>query len=149
MKKTVTWVLVADGKRGTIFRNDGPGRGLQPVSGHRYETELPADRDLRSDKPGRVFESADSSRHGISPPTDYHRLEKERFAEGIADRLEAEALEGAFDRLVMVAAPQTLGVLRAALGRHAKAKLIGTLDKDLTEHAAPDIVRHLGSILPV
>lgn len=149
MKKTVTWVLVADGKRATIYHNDGPGRGLAPVPGHHYETELPPDRELRSDKPGRVFESADSSRHGISPPTDYHRLEKERLAEGVAEKIEAAALKNEFDRLVVVAAPQTLGVLRGALGKHAQAKLIGTVDKDLTEQDSAAIARHLGDILPV
>ena len=149
MKKTVTWVLVADGKRATIFRNDGPSHGLAPVPGHRYETELPPDRALRSDKPGRTFDSAGDQRHGISPPTDYHRLEKERFAEGIAKRIETAALSNEFDRLVVVAAPQTLGVLRGALGPHAKAKLIGTIDKDLTEETAARIAGHLGDILSV
>lgn len=149
MKKTVTWVLVADGKRATIFHNDGPNRGLAPVPGHRYETVLPPDRELRSDKPGRTFDSAGDQRHGISPPTDYHRLEKERFAEGIAEKIEAAALSNEFDRLVVVAAPQTLGVLRGALRQHAKAKLVGTIDKDLTEESAPRIASHLGDILPV
>lgn len=149
MKKTITWVLVADGKRAAMFRNDGPGRGLEPLAGHRYETELLPDRDLRSDRPGRTFDSVGDQRHGISPPTDYHRLEKERFAEGIAARIETAALANEFDRLVVVAAPQTLGVLRGALRKHATEKLVGTVDKDLTEHSAADIASHLGRILPV
>ncbi len=149
MKKTITWVLVADGKRAAVFRNDGPGRGLEPLEGHRYETELPADRELRSDRPGRSFESADGSRHAMSPPTDYHRLEKERFAEGLAERMERAALGNEFDRLVMVADPKTLGVLRNALGQHAKAKLAGEVDKDLTGETGPQIARRLGDILPV
>lgn len=150
MKTTVTWVLVADGKRAAVFRNDGPGRGLEPLAGHRYETALPPDREMRSDRPGRTFDSAGGGqRHGISPPTDYHRLEKERFAEGIAERIETAALANEFDRLVVVASPQTLGVLRGALGQHAKTKLIGTIDKDLTEESAARIASHLGGILPV
>ena len=149
MKKTVTWVLVADGKRATIFRNDGPNRGLAPVPGHRYATALPPDRDLRSDKPGRTFDSTGNQRHGVSPPTDYHRLEKERFAEGVAEKIEAAALANEFDRLVIVADPKTLGVLRGALHQHAKAKVIGTVDKDLTEETAARIASHLGDILPV
>ncbi|HNR00151.1 MAG TPA: host attachment protein, partial [Trueperaceae bacterium] len=50
-----------------------------------------------SDKPGRTFDSAGDQRHGISPPTDYHRLEKERFAEGIAKRIETAALSNEFE----------------------------------------------------
>jgi protein required for attachment to host cells len=149
MKKTVTWVLVADGRRASIYRNDGPGRGLEAIPGHRYETELHADRELRTDKPGRSFESADGSRHAMSPPTDYHRQEKERFAERIAGKIETAALKGEFDRLVVVAEPKALGVLRGALGAHAKAKLVGEVDKDLTEQPVDQIAKRLGDMLRV
>lgn len=149
MKKTTTWVLVADGGRARILHNDGPGRGLLPVAGHHYETELPPDRELRSDRPGRTFESADSSRHGISPPTDYHRLEKERFIERLAGIVDDAARTGEYDRLVIVAPPQALGVLRQALGKHASAKLAGELNKDLTDQNPEQVASRLGDILAV
>jgi protein required for attachment to host cells len=149
MKKITTWVLVADGGRASVLLNDGPGRGLVPIAGHRYETELPPDRELRSDRPGRTFESADSSRHGISPPTDYHRLEKERFIERLAGIVDDAARTDEYDRLVIVAPPQALGVLRQALGDHARAKLTGELNKDLTDLAPEQVASRLGNILAV
>jgi hypothetical protein len=39
MTSTVTWVPVAEGRRTTIFANDGPGRGLAPVPGASFATE--------------------------------------------------------------------------------------------------------------
>ena len=147
MKKTLTWVLVADGGQAIIYSNDGPNRGLEPVPGHRYETELPMDRELRSDRPGRGFDSGSGARHGISPPTDYHRLEKERFSEAIAETVEKAALAEEFDRLIVVAEPRTLGVLRDALGPHAKAKLIGDLDRNLTDRTAAQIAESIGNLL--
>jgi protein required for attachment to host cells len=149
MRKTITWVVVADGKRAAILQNDGPGHGLAAMPGHQYETELPPDRELRSDRPGRVFESADSSRHGIAPTVDYHRQEKERFVARIADIVEQAAQQGAYDRLVVVAPPQALGDLRSALGKNSQARLVGTLNKDLTMLQPAEIAERIGDIAAV
>ncbi|MEX2298408.1 MAG: host attachment protein [Dongiaceae bacterium] len=149
MRKTVTWVVVADGKRAAIFQNDGPSRGLTALPGHHYETELPPDRALRSDKPGRVFESADSARHGIAPTIDYHRQAKDRFVARIAGIVEHAAQQGEYDRLVVVAPPQALGELRAALGNNARTRLVGELNKDLTMLQPDEIAERIGDIIAV
>ena len=149
MRKTIIWVLVADGKRGAILQNDGPGRGLTALPGHQYETELPPDRELRSDRPGRVFESADASRHGMTPTVDLHRQEKERFVTRIAGIVEQAAQQGEFDRLVVVAPPQALGDLRSALGKNAQARLAGELNKDLTMMQPAEVAERIGDIVAV
>ena len=33
MKKTVTWVLIADGAQARVLENTGPGKGLRQVEG--------------------------------------------------------------------------------------------------------------------
>jgi len=149
MKKTITWVLVADGSRAAIYRNDGPGRGLEALPDRRFEIELPPDRALRDDRPGRSFESASEARHAMSPPTDFHRREKEWFAEQLAGAVEQAAKTGDYDRLVIVAPPQALGNLRDALGDHAKARLAGELNKDLTAMKPDEIASRLGDIFAV
>jgi len=45
-----------------------------------------------------------------------------------------------------VAPPAFLGDLRAALGDGARAKLAGTLDKDLAKATLADIAGHLDAI---
>ena len=55
--------------------------------------------------------------------TDWHRLEKERFAKGVADQLRTWALSGHFDALVLAADPKTLAV---------QDRLVGEINKDLT-----------------
>ncbi len=49
----------------------------------------------------------------MAPPTDPQRYAKFAFARGLAERLEeAAAAGGRFARLILVAAPRTLGDLR-------------------------------------
>jgi protein required for attachment to host cells len=64
--------------------------------------------------------------------TDWHRLEKERFARDLADRLERWALAGRYEALVLVADPRTLGVLRPELHKAVQERLLAEVDKDLT-----------------
>lgn len=104
-------------------------------------------REIGADKPGRAFESADGSRHAMEPRVDWHRFEKSQFARKMADVLERAATRQAFDRLVLVAPPQTLGDLRAALGRQARDRLSGELNKDLTQVAIHDLPAHLGEVV--
>jgi protein required for attachment to host cells len=71
--------------------------------------------------------------------TDWQRLEKERFAKDLADRLRSWALENRFSALVLVADPRTLGVLRAELHKAVRERLTGEVDKDLTQMPVDEI----------
>ena len=66
--------------------------------------------------------------------TDWHELAKERFAKDLSDMLYAEAHKGAFDRLVIAASPQVLGVLRADMHKEVSDKVIAEIPKTLTNH---------------
>ena len=63
MKKTVTYILVADGARARLYSNHGVGKGLQPVSGATHKADLHHhDREILADKPGRAFSSIGNGR---------------------------------------------------------------------------------------
>src|SRR6266852_3704373 len=99
MRKTVTWIVIADGMKARIVANEGAGKGLAPVPGHAMSIPPQADRDGYSDRPGRVQESVGTSRHAIQPRLDLRRFEKQQFARRVAGVLDAEAGKGTFDRL--------------------------------------------------
>lgn len=133
MKAKKTWVLVADGKRGRLFKRESALVGLEAALDRDFSQPLRRTREIGTDRPGRVQESANSASHAMTPRVDWLRQEKQRFAATLAEFLEVNARRKAFERLVLVAPPQALGDLRAALGRHARDRLSGELDKDLTE----------------
>jgi protein required for attachment to host cells len=147
VRKTVTWIVIADGEKARIVANEGVGKGLAAVAGHSLSTTLHADREIHSDRPGRVQDSLGAARHAIQPRVDWHRFEKQQFARRVADMLDAESGKGAFDRLVLVAPPRTLGDLRAALAQTTKAKVTGEIDKDLTQITDHDLPGHLGKVV--
>jgi protein required for attachment to host cells len=149
MKKKVTWILVADGARARILKNEGPGKGLQPAVDEEFHHELPRTHEMGTERPGRVHESANAARHAMENPVDWHRFEKEKFAKEMAKILDKAGAGGAFDRLVLVAPPKTLGDLRGALAAATRKKVTGELDKDLTQITLGELPEHLGPLLPV
>lgn len=148
MKKTVTWILVADGARARIFKNEGPGKGIQPAVSEEFYKPLPKTSELGADRPGRGHESASTTRHAVDT-TDWHRFEKEKFAKEMAGILDQAGLSGAYDRLILVAPPKTLGDLRSALSPATRKKVSGEIDKDLTAVTLGELPDHLGSVLAV
>ncbi|MGI9403845.1 MAG: host attachment protein [Hyphomicrobium sp.] len=149
MKLTTTWILIADGARARIFANLGPGKGITPVEGGVLKTDHAPSRELASDRPGRTFESADVMRHAIDPAQDPHRELKRAFAVRLAALLDERLARNAFDRLVLVAPPVTLGDLRAALSKPVKERVSAELDNDLTNTPVDELPKHLAAILPV
>jgi len=149
MRGVTTWIVVADAGRARVLQNDGPGKGVKEVPGTDMVGPHRRDRDIMADRPGRSFDSAGHGRHAMEPPTDPKRAEQHAFFADVAERLEAAAREGRFDRLVLVAEPRALGELRHLLAPAVAAKVSAELDKDLTHLSAAEIGERLGGVLAV
>ncbi|MCC7016733.1 MAG: host attachment protein [Rhodospirillales bacterium] len=149
IKTPRTWILVADGARAHVVLSAGPGAGLKAVPGSDIRQEHLPTRDLGTDRPGRAQESVGGARHALVPRVDWHQQQKEQFARAIARKLDAEAAGGSFERLILVAPPQTLGEIRAAL-KPATMKLVAAeINKDLTHVPIPELGPHLGEAVKV
>ena len=118
------------------------------MPGSEQAQDIRPDRELSAERPGRVHESATVERHAIERD-DLHRREKERFAQALADSLDRRLAAGEYDRVVIAAAPETLGTIRAALSERVRAVVLGDIAKDLTKLPNPQIRTHLGDRLPV
>lgn len=111
-----TWILVADGSRARILEKEEGGRKqLKTIEGMTFAHDLPKTSDVARDRLPRTFESVGATRHAVGPDVDPHRKEKRKFANELADVLDAELEKRAFDRLVIIAPAQMLGDLRSAL----------------------------------
>lgn len=149
MKPITTWILVADGTRARILRNDGPGRGVHPITDDLLQGRNLPGREIMADRPGRTFDSVGAGRHAKEPRSDPREVEKRRFARRLAAMLDARLKRGRFDRLVLVAPPQELGRLRDELSPAVRKRVSAELNKDLTATALQDIPEHLGAVLAV
>lgn len=127
-----TIVLVADGSRMLLLRNQGDA--VYPdlrVIEHR-ERENPANRKLRSDAPG-VAHSMGHPGRSTMDDGDPHQDSEDRFIAEAADALARVAAEG-HNGIVVVAPPAALGALRRHYHPVLADRLIAEIDKDLTRH---------------
>jgi protein required for attachment to host cells len=136
------WVFVGDGQKALFLINEGdekfPNLRRLSVEVHRD----PPTHEQGSDAPGRAYSSVGWGRSAVEE-TDWHELEKERFAASIADRINKAAQSAAFKQLVIVAPPKILGDLRHELTKETETKILAEIPKDLTHHTIAEIERLL------
>lgn len=131
-------VLVADGRKLLMLRNEGDALRPNLQVERKEEQENPANGAQASDAPGRSFQSV-GARRSAYEETDFHQLEEDRFAADAAALLKARALRNEFESLIIVAPPRTLGELRKHYHKEVSERLTAEIAKDLTRHTVPQI----------
>jgi protein required for attachment to host cells len=138
-----TWVLVGDGRKALILRNDGtPQKPSLQVVEVLKDDENPPTHEQGSDRPGRSFQSKSNRRSAVEQ-TDWHEIAEERFAASVALKITGAANDKRFERLTLVAPPNTLATLRRKLDPKTAERIVAEVDKDLTKHPVPEIARVL------
>ena len=125
------WIVVADQSKVRIFSVDEPRGELQELQ----QLEHPAGRDhaqtLGSDRPGRSFDSSGQGRHAMGTSVGPKEQEAIRFAKQVGDLLRAACHAGRCNRLLLVAGPHFIGLLKDQL-------------HSLTDVTVTEIVKNLG-----
>ena len=133
MKAKKTWILVANGSRAHVVERLGVADRFEPVPGMTFTFERHKPQDVMADAPGRSFESATPSRHGMSPTTDLADQEEDQFARLLVEALESGMGKTGVDRLCVVAPASLLGHLRKRYSHGLRAALVSEHAKDLTQ----------------
>jgi protein required for attachment to host cells len=142
-----TWILLADGARARVIEQDRKERDFKPAFEQEFFGQKAQSKEIASDRPGRSFDRAGQGRHAMEPPTDPQRHAKFAFAGDLAKYLQKAAGEERFGRLVLIAAPKTLGDLRELLPDVVRKRISAELDKDLTKVPTKDLAHHLDPAL--
>ena len=135
---TITRVVVAHDAGARSFEHRGPGKGLVALAtvdfedGRRHVGELDADRAGRNRDQGTFEPSEDAKTHAIA-----------FFAKELARDLGRDFRDGAFARLVLVAPPRFLGVLRGELDGLVARALIASVPKALPRASVEELRTHL------
>ena len=132
-------VVVADGKKMLFFRNEGDADYPKLEMEGKRQQDDPADRDLKTDAPGRTHDASGGAGRSAYQETDYHQMAEDRFAAETADLLRKRALRNEFEQLIIVAPPKTLGELRKHYHKEVEKRLAGEVAKDLTGHPVNEI----------
>ena len=131
-------VLVADGRKMLFFRNHGDENQIDLRTEAHDEREDRKDREIKSDAPGTVQQSAGYG-HSTYEETDFQQQEEDRWIKDAADELKARVLRNDYDALAIVAPPKALGILRKELHKEVERRVVCTVNKEMSGRPVPDI----------
>jgi len=135
-------VVVCDGRKALFLQNDGDEQYLNLVTCEAREQADPPNRELNTDRPGRVHQSAVAARSAVEL-TDRHDEAERSFIEGVAARLSQLATQDKRRHVVVVAPPRALGILRKAYAPALRTAVAAEIGHDWTHLPVYEIEQHL------
>jgi len=145
------WLLVADQAEARVYSADRTTHVLSFVERLADPLAHLHDRDLVTDRPGRVFDHAPAqagrrgatAHHGTGGERSPRKHEADLFAHRVVQALTEAHHAQRFDQLVVLSGPVFLGHLRQALTPEIKRCILAEVSKDLTHLPADAISAHL------
>lgn len=144
-------IVVADQGEARFYDVKSPETLLR-ASGRLTDPDarLP-ERERVSDKPGRVFDRAPPpgrrrgamAHHDTGGERSARRFAALAFARRIAQQLESAQHRGRFDRIVLIASPRFLGMLRRVLSPQLGRCVVAEVAKDLVRQRAEVVKAHI------
>jgi protein required for attachment to host cells len=131
-------VLVTDGRKYVLFRNDGDAARLNLQTDRHDEQPNAKDRDLHTDAPGTQNQRFGHARPAMDE-TDFHQQAEDRLAKQIAKTLNARALAGQIEALAVIAPARTMGILRLHWHERLSRRIVGEITKEMVDRPTPDI----------
>ncbi len=130
-----TWLVVADRARARIFSVASPKGPLSELEDMVHPESRIQERDLTSDRAGRG-----TGGHGsMGTPRTAHDQAAVEFAREVTARLEAGRTAGSFERLILVAPPDFLGLLRKSQSVNLGKLVDREVAKNLVQLKAAEI----------
>jgi protein required for attachment to host cells len=127
-------VVVAGEREATFFDLASTEAAPQARGALLNEVAGLKDQDLETDRPGRRFGGTHGNRHAVDGERSTERHELEQFARAVARTLDSARTRDEFDRLVLIAAPRMLGLLREALPDTCRSVVAAEVPKDFVRH---------------
>jgi protein required for attachment to host cells len=138
-----TWVVVADRSRARFFLLESLIEPMQEFEGMVHEEGRMSGVDELSDRQGGIAGGHGEGDHTFEAPTDFKQHEAEVFARQIEEKLECGRVNHQYQKLILVAPPFFLGVLRQVLNPHIQELVGHSLDKNLVVEDEKVIREHI------
>jgi protein required for attachment to host cells len=136
------WVVVADSSAATIYSSDELLQEFRELARLAHPDSRARAGALVSDDRGRT--AADGRHSALEARTDLHRHQIDVFARELAVELCRGRADRAFERLVVVAPPRFLGLVRGHLDAATSEAVVASIAADLMHepaHTLPARVR--------
>jgi len=138
------WIIVADRASAKFFeiRSGGTSRRVHFLTQISYPRGRMKAYDINSDRPGRLFGSADT-RSSLDPTQTTHAHESSVFAKSLCDTLCQLQGQQLFDSFVLIAPPKFLGVMRKHFKKSLLQKMSQSIPLEISEFTLEDIKRKI------
>lgn len=145
MKPVVTWIVLANARSAKVLAHFGFSKGLVPVADQEWVApKVP----VAKDRAGLG--------HSIAGPgvaameqTDLKAVYDAKFAKTIITHIAKAQAEKRFDRLIVIASPHMLGLLRSQFTKPIRDVLVGEVSKDLLHQPCNAVAHHLDELIAV
>jgi len=157
------WIVVANQAGAKIFTLAPPAPRLKDLQAPKVATEAPSrlverealehpegrlkSQSINADRPGRSFESPGAKRHAMTREVDPKKQEAIVFSQRVADHLENARRKDEVARLVLIAAPEFLGLLRDVMSVELRRMIVEEISLDLAQMTPQEIRAHLPETL--
>lgn len=138
-----TWVLVAERSRARIFTLATGVAPLEELEDMVHPASRLKESELVSDHAGKMPDKGQPGQHAAPAAKTAKEKEAESFARQLCQRLEQGHNQQQFARLVIIAPPDFLGLLRKQMSASVQAVVASELDKNLVKESAEQIRSHL------
>lgn len=145
MKPILTWIVVANARQARQIEHRGAGHGLHAISGKVLKAEPAIEYADRAGS-GHSIAGPATSAMERSDPQEHADL---AFAHKIDAALGAALSQARFERLIIVAGPHMLGLLRKVLQPELSQVVLAEVDKDLSHLPLDQIETHLEDVFLV
>lgn len=144
----VSWVVIADRSRARVFQTDGGADRLQEIEDLLNPEGRMDDADLRHDAKGRYYGKGERHQaHTAEPNVTKQEHDEEMFSREVSRLLDRGCDMRRYDRLVMIAPPEFLGILRKQLSQRVEQRIIQQLDSGLANWPQQQIRDYLKQYL--
>lgn len=141
-----TWVVISDSASARLFESPGNIEILKKIKNFEHPESRKKVSEIVTDQAGSVKTS--QGVHGGAPShSDLKEVEALKFAQEISKFLSDAVLQESYQRLIITAPPQFLGLIKENLSANATKQIFKTIDKDYTKFKDHELPEALGKHL--
>jgi protein required for attachment to host cells len=138
-----SWVLVANGSQARLYDMDGAKKSITLIKEFNHPESRMKTEQLSSDRSGRYMNSSTQGSGAFNEPTDPKSYEMERFALELTKSLDEGRAANKFGKVVLVASPHFLGLLKQNMSDQLGKAISHTIQKDYTAVTDRDMLEQL------
>jgi protein required for attachment to host cells len=135
------YIVLIDSRRLRILREDPDGVLVEQLTTEDRDA-VAHERDLRSDRAGRVVNAAAGARVTLGPRSSSRSIAVQRWLKSIGVQLR-ELIQSANDGIVLVASARLLGLLRVNLPVEVRRAVVAEVTRDLAKQGVVALEKRL------